>query len=281
MPALPNDYTAVTPYRKTVLRVDVGGYVLADPAFSIEREFTEIAKGKSAKKDHVRYMPGIGWTLESYQTKTEVLHEGSLADSSVYAPGVNAQGASLLSVFAVQRKLSDYPPMSGGGYAAGVRSSGDSFLQVRVPSGTTTPSKLTADQTAYPSPDTTSDNAPMDRVLVSDNPLLPNQHLSVRFSVPSHGQASTSCFMTVYFAGPAGFDTNWTGSGGYALKLLSSGEMILFERDADDSTWQLQKVMRHSGGFAGRSHMLTISTDAYWDDGWKGRAITFRVVASK
>lgn len=271
------DNTALTPYRRTTLRIDVDGYALCDPAFSYEREYAEIGKGKSAQKSQVHYIDGIGWTLASYSAQLQVLHEEGGGDSSAVTPGVDGIGAGLLVARPVQRKLTDYNPMVGGGYDARVTSSGDNYWQLSYPAGVTTPSVLTADQTAFPSPETSLDNAPMDRVLVSSNQFEPDRYILIRFGDAAAGHRFVSSLITVYFTGPAGIDEAWTGSGRYSLKIYATGEMRLFEMASDSATWRKCADYYHKDGFAEGFHTIAVSTDSYYDNGWKGRAVAIRV----
>jgi len=272
-----NTKSRVTPDRETTVRIDTLSSALAEPSFAMERQGTEICASANPDIENVVFVPGVGWSLETYQSATQFMHEQSVADSSVLQPGANAVGAGLLTVRNIQKQLSDYNPMVGGGYGAGVRTSGDKFWQLGYPAGTTTPSNLSADQSAHPSPDTSSDNCPMDRLLVGNDPHSPDQPLFVRFQVPAVGLQTTSTVLTVHFAGPAGKTPLYTGTGKYALKVYGNGMCWLWELSVT-SEWQYCTRFQHPQGFMQGGHMISIFSDAQQaGSGWTGRTITFQV----
>ena len=268
----------VTLHRSTTLVIDAETYGIKCPGLALEREHHELARSNASQLTNVTHFPGIGWRLEAYQDTAEFGYENTAVASSAYlAPGTNATGATGLTELAATRKYSDVTPMSGG-YAGSYPASAGRLWQVHYSASDTTPAVLTADQTAWPSPDA-NDQVTMERIIVGTANHAPSDAISVVYRNPS--SFPTSSLLNVHFSGPAGvYDGGNYGLGEYCLKVKGNGSAELFERYYDalgvlvgwwkvfDYRWDTTRV--HQGGV-----IQIVNRAKFTDSGWKGSEIQF------
>lgn len=207
---------------------------------AIQRDHTEMAKTQYSQLSNVVYLPHIGWTLESYHQRVGDVtwltgpQSGNLsADTgSTFAPNVQAFNA-----FSQQT-------ISGVTYAPSVQSTGTPMNVARPAAGTDwSTTNLSADQSAFPSPNTAEDFTPMNRVQVTptypaSGSTAPWDNLTFTCHAPSGVITPRSTIGTFYLNGPAGdacplgtsqVGVGAVGTGQYSIKVRGDGFAYLYE----------------------------------------------------
>lgn len=218
---------AVTPHRRTRLRLGTARFALTNQAFALVRTGREVGRGPSENLTRVLYLEGLGWTLAPFQLWRNAFHELSATQSRVILPGSGAQAAGFLSVVPRSRPEADYAPMAGG-YPSEFPASGTLGLLSRVgASHSIADQSLAADAAAFPGPTLSADRVPLDRVLVTTEMHEPDDAFHLTLFVPPAGRGGL--LGRVYFSGPAGGGAGWTGTGRYCLELDEARGARLFE----------------------------------------------------
>jgi hypothetical protein len=270
----------VTRGRSTRLRIDAETWGIGTMGYAFERKGSEIGIGDNVQGTNVQYVSNVGWQLVSYQDSQTLRYESTLADSAFQKPGVNAAGSSKLTAFKTSRQFTDYPPASGA-YGGSYPATAAEMLQLRYTSSDTSPDSISADQTAWPSPDTAGDAVPMDRLLVSNGVHEPDEALKLEYECPYVGAAST--VISIQFSGPAGeYADGKEGRGEYALKVDAFSRCKLYELvydDYTDSTGTWRKVFEYAAPNVTtpvRVGVLTIISDCkLLVGGFRGRTLSF------
>lgn len=268
---------AVTPHRRTRLRLGTPRFALTNQAFALVRTGRELGRGPSENLRRVLYLEGLGWTLAPFQLWRNAFHELSATQSRVLLPGAGAQTAGFLRAVARARPEADYAPMAGG-YPPAFPLSGNVGLQARVSAEHSVADQaLAADAQAFPGPPMGGDRVPLDRVLVSTDMHEPDDAFHLTLFVPPAGRGGL--LGRVYFSGPAGSEAGWTGTGRYCLELDEARGARLFEFGES----QIGQSWRNVFSFDFREpntrvYDLFVYTDARLGaTGWTGASVGFIV----
>jgi hypothetical protein len=245
----------------------------------VVKTMDHICRSGQESQNSVRFIPGIGWKLLSYEDALGGKHETTAGQTGILT--VASGNLTVPSKFTEsnrQRWNSDLTGVSQGGSS----STGDPHIQKNVTAGDNWGANLTyrlgADQTSFDQPDTVGDTIAMDRVAVSSTNHAPWERISLGFSYSQPSVATYGDIDTLYFCGPAGNDALGVGTGQYALKQRGDGVAALFERLVTGS-WvkrdQFQYRVPMKGSICAFS--LSVYSDAYLgsDSRWHGTKIVF------
>lgn len=275
---------AITANRSTEVVFDTPGTVLLEPWFAYERRADSFGRNKNEQKTDVVLLPRSGWILRPY-----VFDPGAVHETDAGGAGVQSLGAGLLTLAGtfVEKPFFRDPGLTGVTYS-GSPASGSLMWQKRIGAGDTFADSLSADQAAYPSPQSSTDTVSMDRVAKTTSNFEPDDTVLFRLYVPGSAITVAGAVATLYFTGLAGSNDVFTGLGQYALKLMGDGFAVLFERDkAEDLSEAMWKV-RHTFRWAhpqlvyGVCHSIVIGSDAAHlssPDRYEGRRVYFRTIA--
>lgn len=272
------DNTGFSPGRTTRVTFDVHDYALVQDPWWLTRHGEGIAGGaKRPLTDKVHYVRGIGWQLETLHDNAYLLHD----ENAGYSEHMDLATGGLLAVASSPTKSLPTLP----GVPTGSQVAGDDFNQMQVGAGDTwggASYRLGSDQSSYPDPTSSDDVIPMDRVYVGDEPMTPDQVLSMRFYMPGTGGGdSIGSIATVYFSGlDSSAQGGAAGTGEYALKLRADGKAFLFEKKRSDGSWTIRLVFRWSPAHFNTKawHYLVIRSDAWYSNdvgAWLGHIINF------
>lgn len=268
----------VTPDRVTKVIFDDWLPMVIQQAVSYNRTHDDIAL-QSGEKSNVVHRPHIGWQLKGLEFDPGNVHETSAGQAKIQTVG----GGML----AVAPNYEEFDTSRSPGYlgiSSGSLVAGSPMVQKRVPAGSSHSTALTADQAAFPSPNTGEDAYVMNRVALTTETHKPTEPIHFRFYVPGSAIASLGAFMTLYFTGPASsFSDLVYGTGQYAMKLYGSGGAAVFELGTANAGSSFQWVFRKAFQFAdaktttGSLHIISILSDAIanGDGGYSGTKITF------
>lgn len=261
----------VTPNRKTHFRFDVSSIQLTEPVWGIDRQARDIGRGASTSATNVHLVGDVAWELKPYNTISSYTHERTEAQGSIFkvgAPGIFgitlAPGFQEVNRF---RRDTDLPDATTG-INPNVVTTGDLVFEKTVTSSGSFIAANSADQAAYPSPDSASDNYVMDRVLTGTAPMPANTPIVFRFETFGTKASVPFELYTVYFSGPAGTTENFIGKGEYCLKLRGLGYAVLYERkrtrassDIDSNySWRVTDSFEwcRPDNIAGAAHKIVI-----------------------
>jgi hypothetical protein len=268
--ALARQYSPVTPGRRTAVSFDRFLPLVEQPGWSFQRRAGEIARGSATEMQDVVYLPGLGITLRPYHLDPVQVYERETGQTGFVA-GTHASGVT--GVF-----LSKTHSYSGVTYS-GVAAQGDQVWQKQVASGASWDARLSADQTALPTPDTAADPVALDRVFVSSLPHAPTDMLAFQVHVPGTPHDRYGSVACLYFTGPAGGNRSGTGTGRYALKLHLDGQAVLYERTTA-AAWARRFAFQFAPQVAaGTAFYLTVYSDAVLKSSgaYDGRTLSFLV----
>lgn len=216
--------TAVTPYRKTHIRLDFPEYTLREPPFALYRDAHQIAQGHEgqAKSNHWHYLETGAIVCQPWNDDPSNLHEktdtkGAILPLSMFSaiPGV------------VERNTFRAPTdLTGVTTDASVQATGDPFMQKTTAAGTSWDKSLTPDITAW-GQITTGNNVQFQRVLVGNAPQPANQAYLLRIVLPEGSPANTQLVCGFYFGGPTTTTEDGTPSGKFCLEIQANGKAIL------------------------------------------------------
>jgi hypothetical protein len=282
--------TSVTGNRVTY--VTLGDYIgsTVQPWIAVSRNADEMCRTQQSQTNNVVHLPHIGKTIRPYH-----LSSGDATWLSIAQPGELsvANGATIPPNHNVINTFSQQT-ISGVTYNSGVQSVGTAMNIHQPPAGTNWSSdNLTADQNAFPSPNTSEDVTPMLRVLLTTQGMqTPDNNLSFNVLIPSASITPRGSIANFYFQGPAGdptnpnsYTTSNTGSGRYSLKIRGDKYAYLYELAQDNATW----IPRFSFLWDNQTQptawtMLSINiVKRMWKDtngNWVGDTITFNQSAS-
>ena len=217
----------VTPDRKTHFIVDGGQFGGQEPAFSLERQHHHMCRGTNTRPTKLVRMKDVGWMLQYYGFTPG--HFESTFPSAPEIPLTVASSVLLKSMARVPQntELADIRTGSGGS----ISNTGLPMYQ-KAPAASWD-LRLDADQTAYPSVDTSDDTIKMDRLAVSVSNDTKEGGLFFSFILPGSTLNSPQKIANIYFNAPAGRTKDNTGIGQYAVSLYGSGKGILFEKNTN------------------------------------------------
>lgn len=256
-------------YRSTSVTFDDHIPSVLQPYTAIEKQAEHLAITPQAEITNVHYVPGIGWRLQEYHARGWKTYELTSAQSGVLSASNWTKQADIEEFDSYRQS-----GFLGVSYAGGVQSSGSPVIQKRVGAGDSFAVKNTADQSAYPSPNTSEDPTDMDRWLTLNSNHEPSDAIAVSFYVPANALTTFGPLITFYFCGPAGSNAS-VGNGQYALKFYGDGKAVLYE---NGSAW----VRRHEFSYClgaeavyGHVHKVLIYNNCTDVIGYPGNTITF------
>lgn len=267
----------LTRYRKTIVTFDDFHPVLLQPPVQYERPAEAIGQTKDSKKSKVHYVNQIGWQMRAYQFDYGTYHEFEAAQDGTLSV---AGGKATIAASHTESDYMKQSGLSGVTYNAGVPATGRKGIQKTIASGDSWSQSLTADATAYPGSSTTDESTSIDRVYVTKDPHSPDEQIHFWFEVPGHSVAGYACLVEFYFCGPAGSDSELTGTGRYMLRLYGDGIAWLFERGESSSDWALRKKFVYEPArqmVAFKAYMVSIVSDCKQDinGAFHGTKMTF------
>lgn len=275
---------ATTLYRSTRITFDGHYPSLIQPWFALTKRADDMARSGHSAKSNVVRLPGAGWVLKPY-----VFDPGKVHETTVGQDGIQSLGAGLatLAPSFVEKDFFRQSGLLDVAYT-GAPSSGSPMWQKRVEAGASFDQRLSADQSAYPSPATSDDVVAMDRAYLSSSNFEPDDTALFRFFVPGSTIQAAGAIATLYFTGPAGSDSFADGCGQYALKLFGDGLARLYERQTGvlgSSMWTLRDTFRwaHPQLVFGTMHQLCVGSDAAYIEAtgrYVGRRMFFRTTAT-
>ena len=254
----------VTPNRRTHIICDDTQQVLIEPAFSFERMATQMARTSSARASNVIRRPAVGWRVANYFDLAQWSSERTEAQSGYLTQsGSSLRVASGVMEFYGNRAVTntELPTVQSGGSGSVATQSVPKQRRGFVAGANLSTYVLSADQTAFPSPDTTDANYVMDRIASSAAAYAPGIFV-FEFEVYGIQNAATDGLFTMYFPGPAGKNADGTGNGQYALKCYGTGRAKLFERKSDASGWieRMTLTFAVAGAVFGNSFRFAIES---------------------
>jgi hypothetical protein len=200
-----------------------------------------MGRSQQSTLNNVVNLPHIGWQLQSYHI---VAGDATWLTASQAGNLSVANGATVPPNFDSPNSFAQNP-LPGVVYAPGVQAAGSPMNVHRPPASSASwaDDALTADQSAFPSPNTSEDFTQMVRDFLTPNypasgSAAPGNDLYFSAWIPGSTIAPRGTIRTFYFNGPAGdatansvlFDTSPPpGSGQYALKLRADGFAYLYE----------------------------------------------------
>ena len=285
---------SVTPNRRTHVIVDSSQSTLVQPAFSYERVYNQIGKGQSSKRINVSQWAGVGWQIKSYWDTKSFAAERTEGQAGFIADTDCAVAGGILYKYG-NRKLTntEITGVATGGSANVATQSNPHFLKAWASSDDTSTLVLTADQTAFPSPDTSDPNYVMDRQVATTASYSVDAQFTFNILLFGGGDNSSDGLATFYFPGPAGQTATYNSSGvptateqgigQYALKLYGDGRAKLFERK-QDGTWLDRATVTYSAPANVFSHshlfLITTSTASSFAGGPGGTIVIRRGIAT-
>lgn len=223
------------------------------PLFAFERQAQHLAGDSQAEAENVHYLEGLGWRLKGLEFAVGAMQESD--SEALTESGGMLQLASGHAEFIGR----------GTGGLPGVPwvPAGSRVFQKRIPAGEDWDQKLTSDQAATPSPDSSGDLLPMDRVAVTTQSFGPGESRHLRIYVPGGALSSSGTVATLYFwDAPGGPESgSGSGTGHYALKLGGSGTALLFEAGTGGG-WMKRSEFRWAAStmVAGTTHEIHITS---------------------
>lgn len=223
------------------------------PLFGFERQAHHLAQDGQAEVEDVHYLEGLGWRLNGQEFSVGAMQE-SESDALTASDG-------LLQIAPGHTEFTG----RGTGSLPGVPGvpAGSKVFQKRIPAGEGWDQKLSTDQAATPSPDSTSDLLPMDRVALTTQSFGPGESRHLRIYVPGGALSSSGTVATLYFwDAPGGPESGSnSGTGHYALKLGGGGTAQLFEAKTSGG-WLKRSEFRWAAStmVAGTTHEIHITS---------------------
>ena len=256
----------VTPGRGTTVSIDEADWTVQQEAFDREYTLDQIGPENLSIIQNIQFYPNMGWALTSHQATLQEFHElgqGTplqVTDFELAGDGMNSGWAQKN----IQRWNADLPGVPQGSLTA----EGDPFMWKFVGGSQTFEQVLVADQTAFPGPDPSGDNVPLDRIAVAKAPMLPGTGLVIRWEFGGSTSQAPQRIASFYFTSVPGYAYNDSspGSGAYALTFNGDGTCLLNELLSDGVTWLPRKTLRwevpgRTAG-AGHGHICKITSDA-------------------
>lgn len=201
-------------------------------------------------------IPNVGFKLKALHLKPGVAAWDTASQSGNLSV---ANGATIPDNFETFNGFAQQT-LPGVTYNARVQPIGTPYVIHRPPSSSTNwvADALTADQNAFPSPNTDEDNTPMLRSLLTPNypgsgSVAPWNDLLFVCWAPGNTVTPRGSLATFYFNGPAGnsltipsgpFNPQYTGQ--YALKVRGDGSATLYELSHADGTGNQVWTARYS-----------------------------------
>lgn len=253
------DGVQVTPNRKTHVRFDVPDVQGVEPAFSIERLASDMARTSANQLTNALLLTGLGYTIKPYWEEIHFLTERTETASAFPAA---ALAPYMATKNAYRAPTNAEMPNVATGASGSLMAFGYPVVHKLMGAGNDwSLNTLAVDQAAHPSPDTADDNLVMDRVYRTD--LLDHYNIPILFGfyIPGGVQQSPSKILTVHFSATAGSDALLIGSGRYSLSVMGDGRCKLFEADRSNTpVWTLRTTFRFSpkNELCGRFHIITI-----------------------
>lgn len=256
---------------------------ITSPWIALERSADNICASSNAVVSGMQRIDGVGWQIRSYMRDPGDIAWLSPAQAGALSVG---NGATVAPHF-VEEDSFIQPSLSGVSYAGSVVTSGGPVITAKIPAGTDRSTLvLTADQAAFPSPDTSDDPVTMDRVHVFDG-TEPWDAILFQFYAPSSALTSRGTFGTGYFNGPAGVDSagaadsSKRGTGHYAMKIRGDSTVAVWEVLAD-GTWKYRYAFpwREGSNAVEFGYICITVIPRMWQDGdgnYLGDRITFQV----
>ena len=261
-----------TPFRQTVLQLDIGEVILGRDYWEHNRTSGQIAQARKAgvaRSQNVWPMPGDAWILKVQETDLSQVVKTDLIGNVV-----NATDVTLAGGFVVKDMFRKPTDLTGVGTDASVATSGMPAFQKRVAAGASWDSKLTDDTAAMPQPDQeTTQNIPLDRVLVGKKTYPENTPWCIRFATPSTWE-DVDGMLTFYFGGPTGTDPQAEKAGQWCVTLRGNGEATLNEFDG--TAWQFRSAWRWSESHQGHTFADLLVIVPHGTDRialWSGQAL--------
>jgi hypothetical protein len=209
------------------------------PWIAVERTAEEMARSGTSKVSDMTYTPGIGWRLRSYMDAP-----GDKAYLSAASSGYLSiqSGAQVPDNYKEEDAFFKIP---GSAYSSDVQASGSPMITAFVPAGVNEGDislRLASDETSFPKPDSSDDQATMNRVFAFPG-IDPWSDLLFEFQVPSSVISPRATFATFYFDAAPGVDNvgaktpSLEGTGHYAGKLRGDGQCYVSER-LENGDWK-------------------------------------------
>lgn len=254
----PHYASDVTPWRKTYLRLDVPEQVITTPFVALQRSGSEIARGGIDPNNsaNVQQLASGGFAITPLNDKTSNISERNDNNNAVIRASSWNNSPAVKEV-PRNRANTDLPGVVPG---PNVAPSGDYFLwSGNHPAGSSyADSTHAADVGAYPKLPSSSQNAPVDRLGVSNVMLPADQPFTIRWEVNGTKSSAPDVVWQKYFGGP----TTVYGEGQYGLSFLGSGYVILYEyiTYGGASTWISRDAWKYSdpSQVMGQSHSMRI-----------------------
>src|SRR5581483_6109904 len=210
--------TPVTPYRQTVVTIDVPEPVVGEKPYNLYRPGKQIARAGlgPGNSQNVHQLATGGWALMPYQEVQSHIHERSDNADAI----IPASDLSLAQGVVTQNRWRQEPNLTGVVYDPNVSQSGDPFLVAQVAGGGNwQKSDNDPDITSFGQVPMPTTNVPADRLGVGKVTYPADQAYYWRFETPGTSSHSPDLFATFYFGGPL---TPY-GFGEYALAVSGEG----------------------------------------------------------
>ena len=269
---------------------------------AIQKQSHEMGRSQYATTNSVINLPHVGWQLQSLH----IVPGDAAWFTDAQAGNLSvANGATVPGNYAQPDTFSQQSGIAGISYATTVQTIGTPKNVHRPPAGTNwSADALTADQAAFPSPNTSEDPTQMLRVMVtpqypeSGSPA-PGNNLLFTIWIPGAAITPRGSLATVYFNGPAGDATPNPalfvaipppGSGQYSLKFRGDGFAYLYELSQPTlafptATWMPRFAFLWNKGSSPLNWtMITVMIHPrMWqdqNDNWCGDTLTFGQTAA-
>lgn len=213
--------------------LDCPSDVMLEPVIAQQRSASEMSRGPSADATGLWLVPRAGWIISPAQRSPSRIHLESDLQASVLGPS----DGSVPSAWSQEPRFSQLSA-AGIDYGSQTVTSGDLFWVKSVGASedwSGSSCQLTADASAYPGPDWSSQAVPVDRVFASSSTYGPDDGLVVRLDLPGSKIDGGSTASAIYFCGPAGLTEG--GIGQYCLALDGDGLASLYE--SNSTAWTL------------------------------------------
>lgn len=277
-----SEHMKVFPHRKTIITLDSHLPSVQQPWLAFGRTAAEMAQTQSADLENVVNLPGIGWQLRGLQYDWGDGTELADAQGGFFT----VAGGTLTTAPDVHEyNLFTQASLVGVTYGAGVASSGSPGIQKRVAdTADWGDARLSADESAWPSPAPSLDAAPMDRIAKTVANHEPEDALFFTLWIPGSTAVGLSTVANLHFCGPAGSNSKGTGTGQYCLKMRADGRGLLYEKKASDGSWVKRHTLKWAEGNSNKAGTLVtmaIMSDCRNDGegGFNGTVILFQPLA--
>jgi hypothetical protein len=276
----------ITPNRQTILKIDTPSYSNIIPTYFLEYEFDKIATQKANYQENTTFIPEVGWALTPFQVGAYNKYETTNAALNVITPANSnvtlASGSVATTGFLEVNNQKANTDLPGVLLGTNQQTSGDVFLFKSVSSNATDTFdlNLSADQSAFPAPDSANDLVTLDRVLISTFNHDPRFGIHFRFKLLGTATQNPQRVFRLYFTGiPTYLQTDpYPGTGQYCLALQGDGTATLYEGQNFEWVYRGNFNWVFPGNSIAGSHDIWIASDCQIDQfgNYYGSFISFR-----